>query len=1296
MSQGENDESDISLEADVCAALNAALEAVGLGGAVEVSTEGSRLILTRTNPLAPETGLKITSANQVASDGLGFEVDQTTAGSATIPRNYRITFSADVGKTIGVGPDDAEYVVNPGSFSRQPTVVPVGNINGVDADNVERDDFIVAVQNNFSDLSSDFDGSFGGNYLQSSYAFVHLGTAGTTDVTLDNNSLVFKLPAPLNEESIYGTTTVLGSPGDFNGDGIDDLAFAVFRSDASTDETGERWPFINQGVYVVFGESGDWSGEVDVVNDADVVIKGVAGGMSVASAGDFTADGIDDLLIGDQATGIVYLFNGRPTEEWPASTISRDLYRADFNDRGGVGVDDGFVIDNIGAPSAGRWHLTERRGRDDGHTGLQSFYFGRETEGDYDVGGQTAGSITSPTTDLRNVNNAQLSFTYLLQTEGNPDKFDQAQVDISTDGGTSWQVLPGATNNELLIDTGTDNGDPIWNSATFDLSEYAGQQIQIRFKFDSIDGVNNSHEGWYVDDVAVTTSAFLDTASAVFSFVNGSPGFLGLSDVSGIGDYNGDGNNDVAIAYQDDALESTQVSILRGGKALVADINQNETGLVVSRDQIPVAGTLYFAADDRIHGSELWVSDGTAAGTRLVRDLNPGSASSKPSHFVSAGSTAVFVADDGINGLQVWRSDGTFEGTWRIANVVPEQEWATEISIVAFDGSVYFIASVGSYQFGMWRVSPNERDAQFVTYFTAGAFKELELVAGKERMYINGGDAIWTSDGTAEGTVALPNTAWSTNLFEATDGTLYYTSNDAIWKLDENSSPVNLTPSGYGSISFRGTQWTEAAGKIFFEGTERLIDSSRTELWLTDGTSQGTLPLTVSQSYNPPVELKSFDGQLFFASYTSELWKSDGSQEGTVVVKDFEGWFSLRDFVVFDGKLFFLANTDTDGFALWSSDGTAGGTSVVKMFNDKLQDFYLFESVRLTASDERLYISTIEDGLGRQLWVSDGKEIGTERITSYDLGTGGTSLRSIISFNNQLVFTGKNPNNDGSDIVWTVLDDVEGLETLRTSPGTTSFPAFELTATNDQRFYGGFHNGIFVSDGTVEGTHVLNGDMQPFDLVNWEDVLFVSGYDFDSGEYGIWRSDGMLGIETEKIFSSMYPVEVVSSGTEGVYFVNGDMGSYKELWITDGTPNGQTKLTSFDSADRLGGHLDSPQNENGSLYFYAAPNYSEAAIWTSDGTKQGTKRISDYIYHNGIVNLSASPAGTVYFSAQSGDGLAGIELWKTSGLGTTELVKDINAGIADSNPEMITTVGAHVFFSAEDDLHGRELWVSEG
>src|SRR5205823_4589819 len=71
----------------------------------------------------------------------------------------------------------------------------------------------------------------------------------------------------------------------------------------------------------------------------------------------------------------------------------------------------------------------------------------------------------------------------------------------------------------------------------------------------------------------------------------------------------------------------------------------------------------FFSAYSIDAGYELWRSDGTSAGTFMVRDNNPGTANATPTAITSVGGLAFFAANVGA-GLGLWRSDGTSAGTY--------------------------------------------------------------------------------------------------------------------------------------------------------------------------------------------------------------------------------------------------------------------------------------------------------------------------------------------------------------------------------------------------------------------------------------------------------------------------------------------------------------------------------------------------------------------------------------------------------------------------------------------------------
>lgn len=114
-------------------------------------------------------------------------------------------------------------------------------------------------------------------------------------------------------------------------------------------------------------------------------------------------------------------------------------------------------------------------------------------------------------------------------------------------------------------------------------------------------------------------------------------------------------------------------------------------------------GKVFFSGRDDTHGRELWVTDGTEIGTKLVGDLNT-AGSSSPSNLVVLNDKLIFTD----NTQQIWASDGTDSGT---------QPFRSFLSIGNFvpDGTkAYFVALTSSGGWQIWSTD-GTRDGTFAT-----------------------------------------------------------------------------------------------------------------------------------------------------------------------------------------------------------------------------------------------------------------------------------------------------------------------------------------------------------------------------------------------------------------------------------------------------------------------------------------------------------------------------------------------------------------------------------------------------
>ena len=187
----------------------------------------------------------------------------------------------------------------------------------------------------------------------------------------------------------------------------------------------------------------------------------------------------------------------------------------------------------------------------------------------------------------------------------------------------------------------------------------------------------------------------------------------------------------------DDGLHGSELWKSNGnaaGTTLVKDINPNGDGLHpgASFPAAILGSTLLFSANDGQHGWELWRSDGTGTGTVMVKDIRgDGDASSFPWNFTTHGSTVFFTADDRTHGKELWRTDGTSLGTELVKNINTFAEsWMTDYDI-GLDPAT--LTSHGAY-----------------VYFLAS---QMELNQSRTGVLCHG--KLWRTDGTEAGTIAL-------------------------------------------------------------------------------------------------------------------------------------------------------------------------------------------------------------------------------------------------------------------------------------------------------------------------------------------------------------------------------------------------------------------------------------------------------------------------------------------------------------------------------------------------------------
>lgn len=366
-------------------------------------------------------------------------------------------------------------------------------------------------------------------------------------------------------------------------------------------------------------------------------------------------------------------------------------------------------------------------------------------------------------------------------------------------------------------------------------------------------------------------------------------------------------------------------------------------------DLVNASGRLFFLANDGVHGDELWTSDGTAAGTILLKDVNPSAArdASQISYLTAVGNSVYFVADDGEHGAELWMSDGTPQGTTLVTDLRPGAESSRPYGLTAVGNALYFAGWDGEYG--------------------EGPFGEVVEAPGLYRVV--GSTVTLVGRGGIAGGIGLPGETIDSAAF---NGAFYYLSYGNLWKSNGTPETTSLvaTLSGDPEIGTSAGVLVNVGGVLYFNGYD---DLNGWQLWTSDGTGGGTRMVTnlaggIQMAAAAKGTMVAAGGWNYFSATTPEtgyeLWRTNGTV--TQLVFDLvpgPGDAFPRFLTELGGGVFYNAIGQTGRSGLYTF-GTGGvNTPEVPINAGALEPFPAW----LTRMGDAIYFGATDTATGREL-----------------------------------------------------------------------------------------------------------------------------------------------------------------------------------------------------------------------------------------------------------------------------------------------------------------------------------------
>ena len=644
-----------------------------------------------------------------------------------------------------------------------------------------------------------------------------------------------------------------------------------------------------------------------------------------------------------------------------------------------------------------------------------------------------------------------------------------------------------------------------------------------------------------------------------------------------------------------------------------------------------------FTAEDGVHGRELWFTDGTAQRTSMVVDLEPG-ANSKLQGIYGVANGLAFLA----NGGELYVSDGTARGTRRVpvqtngfrAALPSNYTW-----LVTSKG-LFFYPWTTQHGYELWFSDGTASGTRLLREFVPGtgspaiAGQMCEFAGGVAHTVMAGQapqSLLVFSDGTVMGTFDL-----SASTVRFIDhlivppvvyrNRIYFVAIDSVsaqfelWVADAKANSATLVLSSPVGQPLLFDRMFVSGGKLWLA---RSTTAHGLEWWMSDGTAAGTR-LAFEIEPGPGTQQLHFGctlpgGFCFFRTVglkQMEFWFSDGTLGGTKKLADASpkivSWG--RWAFPFGSRCLYLHETATDGAEPYVSDGTVSGTSLLR--NIALP-FGIADSKPHTFAEQggRAFFVADDGRGGWEPFLSMGSPNTSRQVMDIAVGKVGSDPRELTDAGGLLCFSalwpgvGREPVlSDGLRSGTRLLKDIH--------PGTASSDPGHFTSFRDEIWFsakGPAGSGIWRSDGTSAGTQQVFG--KPLDLTSAGGPLTVAGsklYFSRSGAQGVelWVTDGTragarqvrpAGASLHVLPAARMSYSVRAVRGHELFFFARDSALQDGLWATDGSVAGTRRLGPVGFDLELSG---------GAVYWLRSQPIASVALWRTDGTASGTLELA--------------------------------------------------------------------------------------